>query len=167
MSIEAAIDKSEPASEIGQRIENLNKFFMEMLYNNICRSLFEQHKLLFSFLLTTRLQVTTGELSMTDYRFLLTGGISLEDPPPKPADWIPDRCWSEIFRMAKMCEDYAKVLEGFHRWFGRPGDLFDLGSKYCNWAQSPECFNFPILPCNNTIQCNTNDEGQQLHALIG
>uniref|UniRef100_A0A7S1AC22 Dynein heavy chain n=1 Tax=Noctiluca scintillans TaxID=2966 RepID=A0A7S1AC22_NOCSC len=123
----AAIDKSEPASEIDQRIENLNKFFMKMLYNNICRSLFEQHKLLFSFLLTTRLQVTTGELSMTDYRFLLTGGISLEDPPPKPADWIPDRCWSEIFRMAKMCEDYAKVLEGFHRDIRTWKRIYDSG----------------------------------------
>ena len=62
-----------------------------MLYKNICRSLFEKHKLLFSFLLTMRLRITMGHVSPTDYRFLLTGGTAMEEPPPKPAEWIPDR----------------------------------------------------------------------------
>merc|ERR1712110_1007739 len=85
----AAINKSEPSSDIDQRIDILNEFFMDMLYKNICRSLFEKHKLLFSFLLTMRIQLTTNVVSMADFRFLLTGGTSLEEPKPKPADWMP------------------------------------------------------------------------------
>ncbi len=36
--------------------------------------------------------------------FLLTGGVSLEDPPARPAEWVPDRCWGELFRLAKSKE---------------------------------------------------------------
>ncbi|CAE7354729.1 Dnah1 [Symbiodinium natans] len=86
----AAIAKSEKTDDIVRspgkirylsvkRIVILNDFFMEMLYKNICRSLFEKHKLLFSFLLTMRLRITTGKVSMSDYRFLLTGGTAMEE----------------------------------------------------------------------------------------
>jgi len=110
-----AIFKSTASSNINERIEILNDFFMEMLYKNICRSLFEKHKLLFSFLLTMRLQITNAEVSVADYRFLLTGGVSLDEAPPKPAAWVPDRCWSEIFKMGKVDERYQVLHETFRR----------------------------------------------------
>ena len=31
--------------------------------------------------------------------FLLTGGVSMEDPPKCPQDWVPARCWSELFKL--------------------------------------------------------------------
>lgn len=37
------------------RLENLTIYFTELLYRNVCRSLFGKHKLLFSFLMTTRI----------------------------------------------------------------------------------------------------------------
>jgi len=120
-----AINKSEPDSEIPKRVENLNSFFMDMLYNNICRSLFEQHKLLFSFLLTMRLQLTEGVVSMQDYRFLLTGGVSLDDPPTKPAAWIPDRCWSEIFRLGKVRDEYEVIMKSFAKELGAWRHIYD------------------------------------------
>ena len=43
------------ASEVGKRVENLNDFFTQSIYNNVCRSLFERHKLLFSFILTIKI----------------------------------------------------------------------------------------------------------------
>jgi len=108
-----AIFKSAESSDINERIDILNDFFMEMLYKNICRSLFEKHKLLFSFLLTMRLQITNAEVSMASYRFLLTGGVSLDEAPPKPAEWVPDRCWSELFKMGKTDERYQVFHETF------------------------------------------------------
>ncbi|CAK9112546.1 Dynein axonemal heavy chain 1 (Axonemal beta dynein heavy chain 1) (Ciliary dynein heavy chain 1) (Heat shock regulated protein 1) (HSRF-1) (hDHC7) [Durusdinium trenchii] len=97
----AAISKSEKTDDIAG----------DMLYKNICRSLFEKHKLLFSFLLTMRLRITTGKVSMSDYRFLLTGGTAMEEPPAKPDDWIPDRCWLEIFKLSKLDEIYTPLPE--------------------------------------------------------
>jgi len=111
----SAIDKSEQSSVIEKRISILNDFFMAMLYKNICRSLFEQHKLLFSFLLAMRVQIEFGEVQMEDYRFLMTGGISLDEPPPRPADWIPDRFWSELFRLSRLSDKYEPLLSSFQK----------------------------------------------------
>ena len=44
-----------PASEdLNVRIENLNNFETYLLYTNICRSIFEEHKLMFSFASSSR-----------------------------------------------------------------------------------------------------------------
>ncbi|KAF4699939.1 hypothetical protein FOZ62_007138, partial [Perkinsus olseni] len=86
---------------------------MQSLYSNICRSLFEKHKLLMSFQLCCSLKEARDELPVRDYRFLLTGGVSMEDPPPKAAQWIPDRCWGELFKMSRLGEPYTNVVEDF------------------------------------------------------
>jgi dynein heavy chain len=50
-----SIIKSEPSDVLDHRLENLKQYFLLSLYKNICRSLFEKDKLLFSFLLSIRL----------------------------------------------------------------------------------------------------------------
>jgi dynein heavy chain len=67
---------------LDHRLENLKSYFLLSLYKNICRSLFEKDKLLFSFLLSIRLMDFRGELDNETYRFLLTGGISLKENYP-------------------------------------------------------------------------------------
>ena len=96
-----AIERSDKSDLLEERIENLTNTFSFFLYNNICRSLFEKHKVLFSFLMCVRQLLAAHDVDMVDYRFLLTGGVSMEDPPPLPADWIPSRTWAELFRMGK------------------------------------------------------------------
>ena len=43
-----------------KRIENINNYFTFSLYSNVCRSLFEKDKLMFAFLLCTRIQAHQG-----------------------------------------------------------------------------------------------------------
>lgn len=96
-----AIKNSEKSEELEERLEFLNKEFLESLYRNICRSLFEKDKLLFSFMLTVKLMELSGELENDELRFLLTGGVSLgEELPNNPTNWMSEKAWGELFRLS-------------------------------------------------------------------
>jgi len=116
----SAIQNSEQSDEIEERLKFLNDEFLISLYRNICRSLFEKDKLIFSFLLKAKLMEMAKELDQEEWRFLLTGGISLgEKLPPPPADWLEQRSWGELLRMCKL-----PAFKGFQEDFEANIDQF-------------------------------------------
>jgi dynein heavy chain len=85
------------------------------LYRNICRSLFEKDKMIFSFLLCIKLNSMSGEADTNEFRFLLTGGVSLgEELPEKPCDWLSENSWAELNRACKL-DGFNGFMDHFYK----------------------------------------------------
>ena len=107
-----SILNSEKSHELTKRIENLNTHFTNSIYVNVCRSLFEKDKLLFSILLTTGILKGRGVFDDEEWRFMLTGGVALGNPHPNPApEWLSEKSWSEIVRLSDLS---SGAFKGFH-----------------------------------------------------
>jgi dynein heavy chain len=96
-----SINKSEKGRDVAKRLENLDAHFTYSLYRNVCRSLLEKDKLLFSFLLTIRIMGGKGLVDAQEWFFLLTGGVALENKNPNPApEWLSPKSWDEVCKLS-------------------------------------------------------------------
>jgi dynein heavy chain len=110
-----SITNSEKSPALELRLGYLNDHFTNSIYRNVCRSLFEKDKLIFSLVLTVGILRSKGLIDEEVWNFLLTGGVSLENPFPNPApEWMSEKCWSEIVRAS-----HLKGLENFQQHFER------------------------------------------------
>ncbi|XP_045534007.1 dynein axonemal heavy chain 7 [Papilio machaon] len=91
----AAIDNTDKVDDINERLAILRAYFTYSLYNNICRSLFEKDKTVFSLLLTMTIMVAEGRLQQGDVLFLL-GGAQPRHVPPNPVQFLSPQAWAEL-----------------------------------------------------------------------
>jgi dynein heavy chain len=98
-----SIDKAEPANQLEERLESLNASFTSTLYLNVCMSLFEKDKLLFSFLLCLKIMTGQGKLDPSQIRFFMQGNtrMGLEQANPAANSWLTDKIWGEILALSK------------------------------------------------------------------
>ncbi|XP_064422227.1 dynein axonemal heavy chain 1 [Latimeria chalumnae] len=119
----AGIVNSERADTVERRIVNINNYFTFSLYCNVCRSLFEKHKLMFAFLLCIRIMMDQGSINMDEWHFLLSGGTSQKAKKNPASGWLSDRAWRDILSLNQLKNfrdiafDFEENQEGFRLIF--------------------------------------------------
>ncbi|XP_006892361.1 PREDICTED: dynein heavy chain 1, axonemal [Elephantulus edwardii] len=120
----SGIANSERADNLKKRIANINRYLTYSLYSNVCRSLFEKHKLMFAFLLCVRIMMNEGKIDQGEWRYLLSGGtidIVTENPA---VDWLSDRAWRDILALSNLSA-FSSFSSDFVEFLPEFRDIFD------------------------------------------
>lgn len=115
-----SIIKAPKADVLEDRLKHLNAFFTRSIYENVCRSLFEKDKLVFSFSLCVGILSARGDMNEKLLSFFLTGGVLLDNPHPNPApEWLTEKSWNEIVRagnLEALKNLPESVIENINEW---------------------------------------------------
>ena len=116
---EMSIEQAEKAKHLEDRLRNLNECFTYILYRNVCRSLFEKDKLLFSFLLTTKIMLGQKTLDSHEMRFFLQGSTSMDLLEANPYKWLSDKAWNDLCTLCELSafHDFKSSFKAHaHKW---------------------------------------------------
>lgn len=96
--------------------------FTKRLYNNVSRSLFQRHTLLFSFLMCLKimdellLETPAGGLNLTELRFLMAGATQVDMTKPNPTGeggWLTDKAWLSLMEMSTKFPNFKGFDDDF------------------------------------------------------
>ena len=126
-----AIDDAEPHTNLEVRLKNIIAQNTISAYRNVCRSLYEKDKLLFSFVMCTNIMRGDGLLAADQFTFFLTGGAGLlpDNAPKNPtggvtsdgSPWLSQPRWEEILRLSDvkgfedLPSDFAKTAMEWYK----------------------------------------------------
>ena len=137
---ESSIKNTQPSPDIRKRVEGLNRTFLKMLYDNVCRSVFEKDKLLYSMLLTHKLIVgeREGKLKSSHWKFFLSGPSGEVKIPKCPVSWINSNEWPYMYRQIKYIDD------NFQEYLGLEKDFLNKIEDFKEFYDSQEAHKSPF-----------------------
>ncbi|XP_011865805.1 PREDICTED: dynein heavy chain 7, axonemal-like [Vollenhovia emeryi] len=121
-----SIETSSRSVVLEKRLQFLKSSFMRNLHSSVCRSLFEEHKLLYSFLLCARVLIDARQTTQEEVKHFVSSDSEDRDAAPEPApDWLPMDKWRQICRLSSAVPNLRELASDFRA----NGATWE---KYCN-----------------------------------
>ncbi|EGR30170.1 hypothetical protein IMG5_139330 [Ichthyophthirius multifiliis] len=125
------IENSEKANDINVRVDILIKTITQTIFLNVCRGLFNDHKRIFSFMVSSTIQIRSGIISKQEWQVFCRGPPILKDKlPPAPNNMnISNKTWSKVVAISSL-QVFSVLLQAFK----------DQPKDWETWIQSNEPF---------------------------
>lgn len=171
-----AINKAPKATNLEDRIANLKDTFTYVLYLNVCRSLFEKDKLLFSFMLTVKIMSGQNKLDPAHLRYFLAGNTSLEREralPPSDDGWLTDQIWANVLGTTRLTgfEVFAdNFVNDLSRWRTVYESKTPMDDIRLLLGTRPPCVDDSVIDVSDarssTAGKNANDDADDFEASV-
>jgi len=119
------IIRSEPSDDIQVRIHTLLENCTSKIYQNVCRGLFNAHKLIFSFMIAAQILIARGEISLDEWNLFLKGVImdgKIKQVGNPDKSLISDKAWRFILNLEPIAPQFAQfpisIVQQIAEWKG-------------------------------------------------
>uniref|UniRef100_A0A3B4BEF3 Dynein, axonemal, heavy chain 5 n=1 Tax=Periophthalmus magnuspinnatus TaxID=409849 RepID=A0A3B4BEF3_9GOBI len=111
-----------------KRITNIIQYLTQHVFCYTCRGLYEEHTLLFTLLLTLKIDLQARAISQQEILTFIKGGASLDlnSVEPKPKRWILDQTWLNLVQLSSL-PPFSHILQQVNQgdrwwraWFDQP-----------------------------------------------
>ena len=112
-----SMDSAEKSTLASKRVAKIIEAMTYIVYRYINRGLYEEHKLLFVFIVTVKILVTAGLLDPSDVSLFLRGGAALDiNSVKKKPSWVvtPD-AWLNVIQLADHSPFYRALPDNIMR----------------------------------------------------
>lgn len=98
--------------QLSERLKVLIEDITESFYTNICRGLFEKDKLLFSFMIASKIQLAANKINAKEWNFFLRGSLSevefAQEDIPK---FLNERIYKTCLQLSTLTPAFKHLIE--------------------------------------------------------
>jgi dynein heavy chain len=107
------IVNSEPSKDLQVRLDILLKNTTSVVYTSVARGLFEQHKIVFSFMLCVDIMRQAGDISDAEWNYFLRGaaGIEKEYPDKPDVSWLTLSQWKTCCQLEDLLPSFKGICK--------------------------------------------------------